>query len=67
MLLKVTATGLIDCNTLYSPIVHRIHGYYYLYCYKYCPPRIRLLLTVVLYRYCHCLSIISNMDIDCHD
>jgi len=29
MLLKVTGTRLFDRNTLYSPIVHRIHGYCY--------------------------------------
>ena len=29
MLLKDTGKGLFDRNTLYSPIVHRIHGYCY--------------------------------------
>jgi len=29
MLLKFTVKVLLDCNTLYSPIVHRRHGYCY--------------------------------------
>jgi len=29
MLLKVTGKRLFDRNTLYSPIVHHIHSYYY--------------------------------------
>jgi len=29
MLLKVTGKVLFNCNTLYSPIVHHIHGYWY--------------------------------------
>jgi len=29
MLLKITEKVLLDCNTMYSPIVYCIHGYWY--------------------------------------
>ena len=67
MLPKVTGKGLFNCNTLYSPIIHRIHGY----CYC---SLVLLLFTVYtitvdcytvpllsLYR----LSILGNISIDC--
>jgi len=55
LLLKVTGKSLFDRNTLYSPIVHRIHGY----CYR---SLLLILFTVYTiidwlllygYRYCH--------------
>ena len=66
MILKVTGKLSLTV-TLYSPIVHRIHGYYY-----------RSLLQILFTVYTitvdcytvplpspHRLSIISNMDNDC--
>ena len=69
MLLEITGKVLFDRNTLYSPIVYRIHGYYY---------RSLLLIlftvyTIIVNYYTVSLmslyrpNIISNMDIDCHD
>ena len=68
MLLKITEKVLLDCNTMHSPIVHRIHGYLLFVVliivhrvYDYC-----LLYTVMLlsqYR----PSILGNMNIDCYD
>jgi len=66
MLLKVIEKVLFDRNTLYSPIVHRIHGYYY---------RSLLLILFTVYMIivdCYTVPLLSpfrpnnrnNMDID---
>jgi len=51
MLLKVTEKVLLDRNTMYSPIVHRIHGYWY------CLMSLLLftMYTITTYYYCHCI------------
>ena len=67
ILLKVTGIGLFDRNTLYSLIVHRIHGYYYhsplliLFTMYTITVDCYTVLLLSLYR----RSIISNMDNDC--
>jgi len=67
MLMKVTGKILFDRNTLYSPIIYRIHGYY--------NHSLLLILftvyTIIVDCYAvpllspHHPSILSNMDIDC--
>jgi len=67
MLPKLTREGLFDRNTLYSPIVHRIHGY----CY--CFPVLLLFTVYTLTVDCYTVpllslyrrSIIGYMSIDC--
>jgi len=55
MLLKVTGKRLFDRNTLYSPIVHCIHGYCYrsLLLILFTVYTITDLLLLYCYRYCH--------------
>jgi len=55
MLLEITEKVLLDCNIMYSLIVHRIHGCRYCLLFL-------LLFTVYtitvywyLYYYCHCI------------
>jgi len=68
MLLKITEKVLLDRNTMYSAIVHRIHGYWYclLFLLLFTVYTITvywytiLLLSLSLYR----PSIVGNMDID---
>jgi len=68
MLLNVTGKVLLDRNTLYRSI-HHIHGYYY--CLLSWLPFIMYTITIDCYTVPllspHRLSIISNMDIDCHN
>ena len=55
MLLKVTGKWLFDRSTLYSPIVHRIHGYCYcsLLLILFTVYTITDWLLLYCYRYCH--------------
>ena len=57
MLLKATGKWLLDRNTLYSPIIHRIHGYYYrsLVLIFFTVYTITDLLLLYCYCYCHCI------------
>ena len=55
ILLKVTGKRSFDCNTLYSPIVHRIHSYCYrsLLLISFTVYTITDWLLLYSYRYCH--------------
>jgi len=52
MLLKITKKRLFDRNTLYSPIVHHIHGY----CYRLL---LLILFTVYMVTDCYCTVIVT--------
>jgi len=67
MLLKITEKVLLDRNTMYSPIVHRIYDYWYCLLFL----LLFTVYTIIVYWYTVLLlslyhpSILGNMNIDC--
>ena len=69
MLLKVSGKVLFDRNTLYSPVVHRIHNYFY------CSLLLLLFTMYMITVDCYIVPLLSlyrpnildNTDFDCYN
>ena len=65
MLLKFTGKVLLDHNLMYSPIIHRIHSYWYclLFLLLFTVYKINVYWYIVLLLLLYRLTILRNMDI----